>query len=157
MKVSSRLKDDVAILSLNGKFVAGTDGLLLREQVKELIKQGTRKLLFNFAEVPYIDSTGLGFLAGSRELAAEAGAVIVLAGMNPHVRRILDGVKLAQFFEMADDENSGLAHIEQLGQSGDARRSQANGRPTPNPPTLNGQAQKAEAPDRSRAKGAAEE
>jgi len=115
VKVSSRVKGDVGILALSGKFVAGTDGLVLRERVKELIDGGTRKLLFNFADVPYIDSTGLGFLAGSRELATEAGAVIVLAGINPHVRRILDGVKLSQFFEMADDENAGLAHIEQMG------------------------------------------
>ena len=131
MRVTSRLQDDVAILSLNGKFVAGTDGLELRQRVKDLIEKGTRKLLFNFAEVPYIDSTGLGFLAGSRELAAEAGAVIVLAGMNSHVRRILDGVKLSQFFDLADDEQSGLARIEQVGkaarsgeQSGQARTRQ---------------------------------
>jgi len=114
VKVSSRLKNDVAILSLDGKFVAGTDGLVLRQRVKELIEAGTRKLLFNFAEVPYIDSTGLGFLAGSRELAADAGAVIVLAGINPHVRRILDGVKLSQFFDLAENEDDGLARLEQL-------------------------------------------
>jgi len=117
VRVSSRFQDDVAIISLNGKFVAGTDGLVLRQQVKELIDKGTRKLLFNFAEVPYIDSTGLGFLAGSRELASEVEAIIVLAGMNPHVRRILDGVKLTQFFHMAEDENAGLARIEELGQT----------------------------------------
>ena len=117
MRVTSRVHDDVAILSLNGKFVAGTDGLELRQRVKDLLEKGTRKLLFDFAEVPYIDSTGLGFLAGSRELAAEAGAVIVLAGMNSHVRRILDGVKLTQFFDMADDEQSGLARIEQAAKS----------------------------------------
>jgi anti-sigma B factor antagonist len=115
VRLSSRLKGDVAILSLSGKFVAGTDGLVLRQRVKELIDSGTRKLLFNFAEVPYIDSTGLGFLAGSRELAAEAGAIIVLTGMNSHVRRILDGVKLSQFFNLAEDEDAGLARIEQLG------------------------------------------
>ena len=115
MRVSSRFMDDVAILSLKGKFVAGTDGLVLRQRVKDLIDAGTRKLLLDFAEVPYIDSTGLGFLAGSRELAAEAGAIIVLAGMNAHVRRILDGVKLTQFFDMAEDENAALAHIERLG------------------------------------------
>ena len=109
------MKDDIVILSLDGKFVAGTDGLVLRERVKDLIAAGTRKLLFNFTDVPYIDSTGLGFLAGSRELAVEAGAIIVLAGLNPHVRRILDGVKLSQFFDVADDESAGLARIEQLG------------------------------------------
>lgn len=114
LRVSVRFKDDISIVSLSGKFVAGGDGPYLRQKVKDLIEAGARKLLFEFDDVPYIDSTGLGFLAGSRELAAEAGAKIVLSGMNTHVRRILDGVKLTQFFELVDDQNAGLASLNQV-------------------------------------------
>lgn len=114
VRVSVRFKEDISIVNLSGKFVAGGDGPYLRQKVKDLIEAGVRKLLFEFEDVPYIDSTGLGFLAGSRELAAEAGAIIVLSGMNPHVRRILDGVKLTQFFELVDDENAGLARLNQI-------------------------------------------
>ena len=116
VRVSVRFKDDVAIVSLNGKFVAGSDGPYLRQKVKDLVEAGAGKLLFQFDDVPYIDSTGLGFLAGSRELAAEAGATIVLTGINPHVRRILDGVKLTQFFELAQDEVEGLARLASIEQ-----------------------------------------
>ena len=114
MRVTVRFKDDVSILSLSGKFVAGGDGPFLRQKVKDLIEAGTRKFLFDFSDVPYIDSTGLGFLAGSRELASESGALIVLCGMNPHVLRILDGVKLTQFFELVADEDSGHTRIAEL-------------------------------------------
>ena len=114
MRVSVRFNDDISIVSLSGKFVAGSDGPYLRQKVKDLIEAGTRKLLFDFADVPYIDSTGLGFLVGSREVAAGAGAIIVVSGMNPHVRRILEGVKLAQFFDLADDESTGLARLNEL-------------------------------------------
>ena len=114
MRVSVHFKDDVSVVSLSGKFVAGGDGPYLRQKVKDLIDAGTRKLLFDFSEVPYIDSTGLGFLVGSREVAAEAGAVIVVSGMNAHVLRILEGVKLAQFFEMVDTEAAGLARLNEL-------------------------------------------
>ena len=118
MKVSVRFKDDVAILTLSGKFLAGTDGPYLRQKVTDLIASGTRKLLFDFAGVPYIDSTGLGFLAGSREQANSAGALIVLCGMSPHVRRILDGVKLSQFFVLADDECAALPHFTKTSEAG---------------------------------------
>jgi len=114
VRISVRFKDDISIVNLNGKFVAGGDGPFLRQKVRDLIEAGVRKLLFEFDDVPYIDSTGLGFLAGSREVAAEAGATIVLSGMNPHVRRILDGVKLTQFFELVDDQNAGLARLSQI-------------------------------------------
>ena len=134
VRIAIRFKDDVSIVGLSGKFVAGSDGPFLRQKVKELIDAGARKLLFDFSEVPYIDSTGLGFLAGSREMAADNGAAIVLAGINQHVQRILDGVKLTQFFEFAPDENAALTRLEQLSQGDKSKGSKAS-RPKSRPAT----------------------
>ena len=120
MRIAVRFKDDVSVVVLSGKFVAGSDGPFLRQKVRDLIDAGTRKFLFDFTDVPYIDSTGLGFLAGSRELAVESQSVIVLAGINPHVQRILDGVKLSQFFELVPDEAAGLVRIAALSAGGQA-------------------------------------
>lgn len=111
MRIEVRFKNDVAIMSLSGKFLAGSDGPFLRQKVKDLIDAGTRKLVIDFAEVPYIDSTGLGFLAGSRVTAQNAGVGLVLASLNEHVRRILDGVRLTPFFVVANDETSALAKV----------------------------------------------
>ena len=111
MRIEVRFKDDVAIMSLSGKFLAGSDGPFLRQKVKDLIDAGTRKLVLGFADVPYIDSTGLGFLAGSRVTAQNAGVNLVLAGLNEHVRRIMDGVRLTQFFVVVDDEASALSKV----------------------------------------------
>ena len=108
MRIEVHFKDDVAILSLSGKFLAGSDGPFMRQKVKDLIEAGTRKLIINFAEVPYIDSTGLGFLAGSRVTAQNANARIVLSDLNLHVRRILDDVNLTQFFVLAANEAEAL-------------------------------------------------
>ncbi|HEV3277820.1 MAG TPA: STAS domain-containing protein [Terriglobia bacterium] len=114
LRIAVRFRDDISVVSLTGKFVAGSDGPFLRQKVRDLIDAGTRKFLFDFTDVPYIDSTGLGFLAGSRELAVEHQALIVLVGINPHVQRILDGVKLSQFFELVPDEDAGVARIGQM-------------------------------------------
>lgn len=114
MRIALRFKDDVAIISLSGKFIAGSDGPFLRQKVKDLMEAGTRKLVFDFADVPYIDSTGLGFLAGSREAAEQAGARIILASINQHVMRILDGVKLTQFFEIENSEEAAIAKVHEL-------------------------------------------
>lgn len=113
MIITLRIKDDVAILSLSGKFLAGSDGPYLRQKVKDLMDAGTRKLMVDFSGVPYIDSTGLGFLAGARVTAQAAGAGLVLASLSPHVRRILDDVNLTQFFVIADNEAAALALLNQ--------------------------------------------
>ena len=122
MRIAVRFKEDVAILGLSGRFLAGGDGPYLRQKVKDLIDAGTRKLIVHFADVPYIDSTGLGFLAGARVTAQNAGARIVLASLNRHVRKILDDVKLTQFFVIAEDEDAALAMLSKPEVSAEADR-----------------------------------
>ena len=113
MRIALRFKDDVAIVSLSGKFLAGSDGPYLRQKVKDLIDAGTLKVLIDFDDVPYIDSTGLGFLAGSRVTVQNAGARLVLANLNQHVRKILNEVNLTQFFLVADSEAAAIALLNQ--------------------------------------------
>jgi anti-anti-sigma factor len=114
MEITIDSRNDVTILRLQGKFVAGRDGPLCREKVKGLIEAGRRKLLFDFSGVPYIDSTGLGFLAGCRAAAQKAGAGLVLASVDERVKRVLDEVKLTDFFVIAEDEVRGIARLTEM-------------------------------------------
>jgi anti-anti-sigma factor len=111
VRITSRFADDIVIVSLSGRFLAGSDGPYLRQQVKDIIDAGTRKLIIDFSDVPYIDSTGLGFLAGARVTAQNAGTRMVLANLNTHVQRILDDVKLSQFFVIAPDDVAAMARV----------------------------------------------
>jgi len=113
VRIEVRFTDDVAIVSLSGKFLAGSDGPFLRQKVADLIDAGTKKLVIDFSEVPYIDSTGLGFLAGARVTAQNAGVGMILASLNPHVRKVLDGVRLSQFFAIAEDMPAALAAVKE--------------------------------------------
>jgi len=111
VRITARFADDVAIVSLSGKFLAGSDGPYLRQKVKDFIDAGTKKLIIDFADVPYIDSTGLGFLAGTRVTAQNASVRMVLSNINVHVRKILDDVKLSQFFVIAPNEAAAVAKV----------------------------------------------
>jgi anti-sigma B factor antagonist len=111
VRITARFAEDVAIVSLSGKFLAGSDGPFLRQKVKDFIDAGTRKLIIDFADVPYIDSTGLGFLAGARVMAQNAGTRMVLANINEHIRRTLEDVKLLQFFVIAADDAAAMAKV----------------------------------------------
>lgn len=113
MEVTIESRNDVTILRLRGKFIAGRDGSLFRQQVQELIDAGSRKLLFDFSGVPYIDSTGLGFLAGCRAAALKAGAGLVLVSVGERVKRVLDEVKLSNLFVFAEDETRGIARLDE--------------------------------------------
>jgi anti-sigma B factor antagonist len=111
VRIELAFSDDIALVRLSGKFLAGSDGPFLRQKVVDLIDAGSRKFVLNFEDVPYIDSTGLGFLAGSQKAAQASGASIVLASINPHVKKVLDSVQLTQFFAMASDEAAAIAKL----------------------------------------------
>jgi anti-anti-sigma factor len=113
VRIAVRFQDDVPVVSLSGKFLAGSDGPYLRQKVKDLIDAGSKGLVLDFSEVPYIDSTGLGFLAGSRVTAENAGVRMILASVNEHVRKVLEDVKLTQFFAISEDEAAALAQLKQ--------------------------------------------
>ncbi|MBZ5516693.1 MAG: STAS domain-containing protein [Acidobacteriia bacterium] len=113
MRIELKFSEDIPIIRLSGKFLAGSDGPFLRQKVNDLIEAGSRKLILDFADVPYIDSTGLGFLAGSQKAAQAAGANVVLASLNPHVRKVLDSVQLTQFFVIAESEAAALAKLKE--------------------------------------------
>jgi len=113
VRIEVRFKNGASIVSLSGRFLAGSDGPFLRQKVRDLIEAGATQLVIDFSDVPYIDSTGLGFLAGTRVSAQNAGVRMVLANLNPHVRRVLDDVKLSQFFVIAESEAAALALVKE--------------------------------------------
>lgn len=115
MRIDVKFSNDVAIVRLSGKFLAGGDGPFLRQKVKDLIEAGTKRLVIDFVDVPYIDSTGLGFLAGSHVTAKLAGISMVLSNLNPYVRKVLDSVQLSQFFVIAQDETAAVAMLRESG------------------------------------------
>ena len=139
MRIALRFGDDVAIMNLSGRFLAGSDGPFMRKKVNDLIEAGATKLLIDFAEVPYIDSTGLGFLAGARATAQSAGMSLVLSGLNQHVKKILDDVQLTQFFVIAKDQAAGLAKLAKISSepadtaAGPAKASKPRKRPVVTP------------------------
>jgi anti-anti-sigma factor len=111
MRIELKFAGDIPIIRLSGRFIAGGDGPFLRQKVADLIEAGSRKLVVDFQDVPYLDSTGLGFLAGSQRLAQTAGARIVLCDLNEHVKKVLETAQLGKFFVLAAHEEEALEKL----------------------------------------------
>ena len=60
MKIVERQVGDVIILDLHGKILIGEGDDALRDAVTKLVDGGKTKILLNLADVPYVDSAGLG-------------------------------------------------------------------------------------------------
>lgn len=109
MKLSRRKKDGVAIVDLKGKILIG-DGIdELREEINNLIKEKETKILLNFADVPYLDSTGLGEVVRSYTSVKKEGGSIKIINLTQKVEDLLSVTKLITVFETFEDEDKAIA------------------------------------------------
>lgn len=109
MKIEKRAKSDVVILDLKGKILIG-DGIdELRAEINQLLNEKKIKILLNFQEVPYLDSTGLGEVVRSYTSVKNAGGSIKIVYLTNKVRDLLSVTKLITVFETFEDEAKAIA------------------------------------------------
>jgi anti-sigma B factor antagonist len=96
--------DLVTIVDLSGRIVLG-DGIAgLRELVHNLVSEGNKKILLNFRNVDYIDSSGLGELVSSLAKMGSQGGELKLLNLTKRVQALLQITKLYTVFDIKDDE-----------------------------------------------------
>lgn len=109
MKIEKRTNNDVVILDLKGKILIG-DGIdELRAEINQLLTEKKVKILLNFQEVPYLDSTGLGEVVRSYTSVKNAGGSIKIVYLTNKVRDLLSVTKLITVFETFEDEAKAVA------------------------------------------------
>lgn len=109
MKIGKRKKDDVLILDLKGKILIGEGIEDLREVINAAVKEKETKILLNFADVPYLDSTGLGEVVRSYTTAKKEGGVVKIINLTNKVRDLLSVTKLITVFETFEEEDKAIA------------------------------------------------
>jgi anti-anti-sigma factor len=111
MVVDFEYKGDVCVLRLKGRILTGSDAGYLRVKSDELKASGYRKVLADFRHVPYVDSTGIGFLVAVYTSMRNCKGRFVMANLNPRVREVLDLTRLAEILTICDDEAGALAAL----------------------------------------------
>jgi anti-sigma B factor antagonist len=107
MLVEFEQRGDVCFLRLHGRFVTGQDTAYLRAKTEEIKSGGYSKVLADFSQVSYIDSTGIGFLIGIyTSVLKNANGRFVLSSLNPRVRDVLELTRLANVIPIYSDERT---------------------------------------------------
>jgi len=103
MKIEKRKKGSVTILDLKGKILIGEGIDELRQAINGAIQQKETQLLLNFAEVPYLDSTGLGEVVRSYTTLKKEGGAVKIVNLSSKVRDLMSITKLITVFETFDN------------------------------------------------------
>ena len=99
MKIVERQVGDVVILDLHGKILIGEGDDALREAVTKLADAGKTKILLNLADVPYVDSAGLGEIVRTYTTVSRKGGKLKLLNLTKKIQDLLSITKLLTVFE----------------------------------------------------------
>ena len=108
LKLTKRTVDGIVAIGCSGRIVLGEESSLLRDEVKQVLQDGAKRIVLNLGEVNYIDSSGLGTLVALHTTAHNAGATIKLANLTKRVGDLLQVTKLLTVFDVHDSEYEAL-------------------------------------------------
>jgi anti-sigma B factor antagonist len=108
MQIDQRAVGDVVVLDLKGKITLGEGDELLKDKVNSLVNQGHRKIVLNLADVPYIDSAGLGEIVRTYTTVSRQGGSLKLLHLTKRITDLLSITKLLTVFDSYEDEAEAL-------------------------------------------------
>lgn len=108
MKIVERQVGDVIILDIQGKILIGEGDDALREAVTRLVESGKKKILLNLADVPYVDSAGLGEIVRTYTTVSRQGGSLKLLSLTKRITDLLSITKLLTVFETFESEDDAV-------------------------------------------------
>ena len=108
LKMVDKEVGDVTVLEIEGRIVLGEESNAFREQVKNLLAAGKKKIVLNLSNVSYIDSAGLGTLVATFHSARAQGATLKLSHLGAKFKEVLQVTKLMTVFDTYENEGAAV-------------------------------------------------
>ena len=99
LKIEVKQTGAVAVVTCQGAIVFGEESMALRDGVKELAGKNTQ-VVFDLAQVNYVDSGGLGAIIGIFTSLRNAGGDLKLCCLSERVRHVFAITKLLNVVEI---------------------------------------------------------
>jgi anti-sigma B factor antagonist len=104
---NTRQLGDVTVVDVRGGFT-NIEGEAVHELLVDLFREGRTKVLLNFRDVSYLDSSGIGQLVRSLYTARRNGAELRAVDLNPRAAEVLRLTNLHRIFTDFPDERAAL-------------------------------------------------
>ena len=108
LAITEREVGDVTILMFTGQILLDDGDLAIRKKVHELLDRGRLKILIDMGGVTYIDSAGIGMLAGKLSTVRERNGEMKLLNLTTRGQRLFGMMKLHLVFETLDNEEQAI-------------------------------------------------
>ncbi|HDS03458.1 MAG TPA: anti-sigma factor antagonist [Firmicutes bacterium] len=109
MKIDVEKKShNIVLIRPHGKIVSGEKVMALKQSINKVVEEGFSKVIVDFENVPFMDSTGLGILiAAYTTLKAKEGQMSLIK-ITQRIKDLLTITKLLTLFDCYDSEADAL-------------------------------------------------
>jgi anti-sigma B factor antagonist len=104
---NTRQLGDVTVVDVRGGFT-NLEGEAMHEMLLDLFREGRTKVLLNFRDVSYLDSSGIGQLVRSLYTARNNGAELRAVALTGRAAEAIRLTNLHQIFTDFPDEGSAI-------------------------------------------------
>ena len=99
----------VTVLKLIGEILLDDGDLLFRAHVHDLMDKDRTKLVVDFEDVTYVDSSAVGMLVCKQQKLRKIGGDIRLVHLGPRYQRLLTTMRVLPLFQVFEDEATAVA------------------------------------------------
>ena len=108
MEITVRRRSDVQIIQLRGVVRLGQAVDAFRQAIEDSFSAGDVRLILNCAEVPMIDSSGIGVMVKSLSSAKQRGGDVRLVNPSKFVTQTLRLIGVLNLFSTFEDEDQAV-------------------------------------------------
>jgi anti-anti-sigma factor len=102
-----RQRPEVAVADLHGDIQRESESALTAAY-EAAAREGATTVLLNFADVGYINSTGIAVIVGLLARARKDGRTLIVCGLSDHYRTIFEITRLIDFMQVYPDEETAI-------------------------------------------------
>jgi len=109
LKISTTMVGDVAVCHLDGRITLGEAASHLRETCRGLLQSGITKLVINYSNCSYSDSSGLAELVAAYTAFRNRGGNLVLAELTEKTNALMRMTKCDRIFKIFPNTDEAVA------------------------------------------------
>jgi anti-sigma B factor antagonist len=107
--ISARKVQDRVILDVSGDIDLAHSPTMRKVLLGEIKEKRNPKVFLNLKDVRYIDSSGIASLVEGLKAARDLSSRLILFGLSPAVREVMELSRLQRIFEIYDTEEQALS------------------------------------------------
>jgi len=109
VQISARQSEGQVILDVSGDIDLAHSPAMRKVLLGEIKDKRTPRVFLNLNKVRYIDSSGIASLVEGLKASRDQGSKMILYGLSPTVREVMELSRLQRIFEIYDNEEQALS------------------------------------------------